>query len=92
MCSSDLYKAVIVRGRTQHSVNEQAVEKIFAEQPFILSRKDEFALRAWASYIGVQGLPAKPGVIDTSSKNVKVPSTPSIIVFGVYLTTLLDRN
>lgn len=62
------YKAVIVRGQAQHPVKEPVVERIFAEQPFILSRKEDFALRAWACFIGVQRLPSRPGAIDTSVK------------------------
>lgn len=86
------YKSVIVRGRAQHSVNEPAVEKIFTEQAFVPSRKDGFALRAWACYVGVQGLPNNPqGVIDTSSKSAKVRSEPSL-AFSVNLTRLLGRS
>ena len=63
------YKGVLARARTQDSLNESVVEYIFAEQAFILSRQSEFALRAWACYVGVQGIPEKPDVIDTSAKN-----------------------
>ena len=66
------YKGILVRAQTQLSLNESAVEKTFAEQPFILSRKDDFALRAWACHVGVQGFPDPQGVIDTSTKNTKV--------------------
>ena len=63
------YKGILARAQTQLPLNESVVESIFAEQPFILSRKDDFALRAWACYIGVQGFPdAVPGAIDTSAK------------------------
>lgn len=65
------YKGVLARARTQHPLDEPVVEKIFADQPFILSRKGGFALRAWACYIGVQGLPEKPGAIDTMAKASK---------------------
>jgi hypothetical protein len=85
------YKAIIVRGRAQHPIDESAVERIFAEQPFILSRKDVFALRAWACYIGVQGLPTKPGAIDTSVKVAKVRSK-LLIIFDFYLTPLPNRS
>lgn len=68
------YKAVIARGRTQYPVNQSIVEKFFAEQPFILSRANLFALRAWACFVGVQGLPTKPGMIDTSIKALKARS------------------
>ena len=63
------YAGVLARARAGHPLDEHVVESIFAEQPFILSRKTEFALRAWACYIGVQGLPEKPGSIDTSIKD-----------------------
>ena len=63
------YKGVLARARTQDSLDESVVEHIFTEQPFILSRKDEFALLAWACYIGVQGIPKKPDSIDTSIKD-----------------------
>jgi hypothetical protein len=66
------YKGILARAQTDYQLNEPVVEKTFAEQPFILSRKDQFAFRAWACYIGVQGLPDKPGVIDTSSLDSKV--------------------
>jgi len=59
------YKNVLGRARVD-TLYVSAVEHIFTEQPFILSRKTEFALRAWASYVAVQALPDKPGVIDTS--------------------------
>ena len=63
------YKGVLARARTQDSLDESVVEYIFAEQAFILSRKKEFALRAWASYVGVEGIPEKLEVIDTFSKS-----------------------
>jgi hypothetical protein len=74
--SMAMYKAILARARTDHQLNEPVVQKIFAEQPFILSRKDDFALRAWACHIGVQGLPEKRGVIDTSSLDSKVRPDP----------------
>jgi len=63
------YKGVLARARTQDPLNESVVESIFSEQAFILSRKKEFALRAWACYVGVEGIPDKPDMIDTSAKN-----------------------
>ena len=69
------YKGVLARARPEDSLNEPVVEYIFTEQPFILSRKDDIAQRAWASYIGVQGVPDKPGAIDTSSKDTQARST-----------------
>ena len=69
------YKGVLARARSEDSLNEPVVESIFTEQPFILSRKAEFALRAWACYIGVQGAPEKPGAIDTSAKDPQACST-----------------
>ena len=60
------YKGLLARARTEHMLDKSAVKSIFAEQPFILSRKTEFALRAWACHIIVQGFPDKPGAIDTS--------------------------
>jgi len=68
------YKGVLARARTQDSLDESVVESIFAEQAFIQSRKKEFALRAWASYVGVQGIPEKLDVIDTSAKNPQARS------------------
>jgi hypothetical protein len=68
------YKGVLVRAQTLLSLNERVVERTFAEQPFILSRIDDFALRAWACYIGVQAFPDSPGAIDTSAKNMEARS------------------
>ena len=68
------YKGVLVRARPEYSLNESIVESVFAEQPFILSRKSEFALRAWACYVAVRGLPDQPGVIDTSTKDLQARS------------------
>ena len=75
------YKGVLARARTEDRLNESVVEFIFAEQPFILSRRAEFALRAWACYIGVQGGPDKPGAIDTSAKDPQVRFTHSHVRF-----------
>ena len=86
------YKAVVVRGRIEHSVNQSVVEEIFTEQPFILSRANEFALRAWACFVGVQGVPSKPGVIDTSVKTVKARSKLLFTIFGFHLTPPSDRT
>ena len=69
------YKGVLARARPEDSLNEPVVESIFTEQPFILSRKAEFALRAWACYVGVQGIPEKSDAIDTSAKDPQVRST-----------------
>jgi len=68
------YKAVLERGRAQGSLNGSVVKLIFTEQAFILSRKTEFSLRAWACFIAVQGLPDTPGSIDTSTKDTKARS------------------
>jgi len=68
------YKNVLGRARVD-TLYESVVENIFTEQPFILSRKTEFALRAWASYVAVQALPDKPGAIDTSIKDSQARST-----------------
>jgi len=81
--SMSAYKAVLARARTEDSLNESFVESIFTEQPFILSRKTEFALRAWACYIAVQAFPDKPGAIDTSIKDPQARSTyQSCIIFS----------
>ncbi|KAF9647978.1 hypothetical protein BDM02DRAFT_3144973, partial [Thelephora ganbajun] len=69
------YKGVLARARAQNSLDESIVEFIFAEQPFIVSRKSEFALRAWACYVAVQAFPDKPGAIDTSAKDFRARST-----------------
>ena len=66
------YKSVLVRAQPQFSINEPIIERVFAEQPFILSRKEEFAMRAWGTYLGIQAFPVKPGVIDTSMKLLEV--------------------
>jgi len=67
-CSMAAYKGVLSRARPQDSLDESFVKSIFAERPPILSRKTEFAMRAWACYIAVQALPDGPGAIDTSVK------------------------
>ena len=69
------YKAVLARARAEYSLNEPAVESIFSEQPPILSRKTEFALRAWACYVAVQASSDKSGTIDTSVKDSQARST-----------------
>ena len=74
------YKSVLVRAQPQYSINEPVIERIFAEQPFILSRKEEFAMRAWGTYLGVQGF-NKPGVIDTSVKPLQVIMIQLPIIF-----------
>ena len=72
--STAAYRKVLGRARTQFPVDVHAVGRTFAEQRFVQYKKDLFALRAWACYIGVQGLPKQPGVIDTSIKDTKVSS------------------
>jgi len=69
------YKSILARARTQDPLNGSAVKYIFTEQAFILSRKAEFSLRAWACYIAVQGVPDKPGAIDTLDKDMKASFT-----------------
>lgn len=69
------YKSVLELARPGDSLNNSAVEFIFAEQPFIQSRRAEFALRAWACYVAVQESPDEPGVIDTSAVGAKARST-----------------
>jgi hypothetical protein len=69
------YMAILARARTGDSLNASVVKSIFAEQPFIQSRRGEFALRAWACYIAVQAFPDNPGAIDTSIKNSKARPT-----------------
>lgn len=73
--SMAMYKAVLARARAGDFLVESVVESIFAEQPFIQSRKNLFALRAWACYVGVNALPEKLGAIDTSDKDPKARST-----------------
>ena len=68
------YKKVLREVRDQGPLNESVVERVFAEKPFDLSKKHEFAFRAWASYIAVKALPDRPGVIDTSTKDPKARS------------------
>ena len=63
------YKSVLERARAGDSLNKSVLKAIFTEQPFIPSRKTEFALRAWACYIAVQIFPKNPGAIDTSIKD-----------------------
>ena len=65
------YKDVLERARAEDSLDERAVESIFTEQAFILSRKAEFAQRAWACYVGVQGDPDKPGAINTKRSQAR---------------------
>ena len=68
------YKGVLEQARAQDLLDESAVKRIFAEQRFTVSRRNVFALRAWASYIAVKALPNMPGVIDTSTKDSKARS------------------
>jgi hypothetical protein len=65
------YKNLLRQAGDQDLLNESVVEHIFADKPFDLSKKHEFALRAWASYIAVKALHESPGVIDTSIKDPK---------------------
>ena len=69
------YEGVLTRARTEYLLDKSVVESIFAEQPFILSRKNEVALRAWACHVAVQAFPDKPGAIDTSVKDSQARST-----------------
>jgi hypothetical protein len=76
-------KNILARARTEDSLNESVVESIFADQPFILSRRKEFALRAWACYIAVQAFPESPGAIDTSTKDSQArPTYQSCMIFS----------
>jgi hypothetical protein len=84
------YKAVLARARPGDSLNASVVKSIFAEQPFILSRRGEFALRAWACYIAVQAFPDNPGAIDTSIKNSQARFTYQSCM--TFLTTPTNRN
>ena len=74
------YKDVLEQARAEDSLDERAVESIFTEQAFILSRKAEFAQRAWACYVGVQGDPDKPGAINTKRSQAR-PIYPLYIGF-----------
>ena len=74
------YKNVLRQARAEDSLDERAVVSIFTEQAFILSRKAEFAQRAWACYVGVQGGPDKPGAIDTKPSPAR-PAYPLYIGF-----------
>jgi hypothetical protein len=68
------YKDVLGEARPEHVLDESVVEFIFAQQSFTPSRKAEFALRAWACYVVVEGAPDEPGVIDTSTKGSQARS------------------
>lgn len=68
------FKGVLARARAKDLLDESAVKHIFTERPFTLSKKKEFALRAWACYVAVQALPDMPDVIDTSTKDPKAGS------------------
>ena len=72
--STAAYRKVLERARTQYPVDVHVVGKTFAEQRFVQHNKNLFALRAWACYVGVQGLPNQPGVIDTSIQNTEARS------------------
>lgn len=68
------YTHVLGQARSLDLLNESVVERIFADQPFTASQTKVFALRAWASYTAVHASPYMPGVIDTSTKNLKARS------------------
>ena len=72
--SAAAYRKVLERARTQYPVDVHAVRKAFTERRFDELKLELFALRAWASYVGVQGLPNQPGVIDTSTRDTKASS------------------
>ena len=76
------YEGVLGRARAGDPLNISVVKTIFTEQPFILSRKTEFALRAWACYIAVQAFPDNPDVIDTSIKDSQAHPTYKSYVFS----------
>jgi len=78
------YKNVLARARAGDSLNKSVVKTIFTEQPFILSRRTEFALRAWACYIAVQAFPHNPpGAIDTLIKDPQArPTYQYFMVFS----------
>ena len=70
------YKAVLARARPKDSLDKSAVKIIFTEQVSpLIPRKTGSSLRAWACYVAVQGVPDKPGLIDTSVKDTKARST-----------------
>ena len=76
------YKNILAQARPGDLLNESFVEFIFTEQPSILSRKREFALRAWACYIAVQAFSDSAGAIDTSIKGPQARLTyQSCIIF-----------
>jgi len=73
--SAAAYKAALKRARAQNSLDGSVVKFILTDQATILPRKTKLALRAWASYVAVQGAPRNPGLIDTSIKDAKARST-----------------
>ena len=75
------YKSILARARTEDCLNGSVVKSVFRECPFVLSRKAKFALRAWACYAGVQGVPEKPGAIDTSAKDPQACSVFQLCIF-----------
>jgi len=77
------HTSILTRARTGDLLDESVVESIFAEQPFILSRRTEFALRAWACYVAVQAFPDRPGAIDTSIKDTQAcPTHQPCMIFS----------
>ena len=76
------YTGVLARARAEDSLEASAVKSVFKEQPPILSRKADFALRAWACYVGVQRAFDKSGAIDTSVKGPQArPAYQPYIIF-----------
>lgn len=74
--SISAYKTVLERARPQDAVDGRAVKLVFTEQASsVLPRNTKFALRAWACYVAVQGVPDKPDPIDTLAKDTKARST-----------------
>ena len=65
------YKDLLQKAIFWHPLNETVVERVFAEKPFSLSNKDEFALRAWASYMAIQEFSVNVRAIDTATKGRK---------------------
>ena len=69
------YKAVLTQARPGNPLSQSAVKSTSAEKRFIPSREPQFALRAWACYVVVQGVPDKPGAIDTLVKDSQARPT-----------------
>ena len=73
--SGAAYKAALARARAQDSSGGSAVKFVFTEQATILPRKTGFALRAWACHAAVQGVHAKPDLINTLAKDTEARPT-----------------